>query len=61
MPAAVEAWQPGTSDINGGTRTRLSGSFVAVTLGFEIRAIGIHIAPLFVLAIAIHGEIELTP
>ena len=54
-----EAWQSGTSDVNGWTRARLSGPFVAVTLGFEIRAIGVHIAPLFVLAIAIHGEIDL--
>ena len=56
-----EAWQPGTSDVNGWTGARLSGPFVAVSLGFEIRAIGIHIATLFVLAFAIHGEIELTP
>ena len=56
-----EAWQPGTSDVNGWTRARLSGPFVAVSLRFETRAIGVHIAPLFVLAIAIHGEIELTP
>ena len=56
-----QAWQPGTSDVNGWTWALLSGPFVAVTLGFEIRALGIHIAPLFVLAIAIHGEIEFTP
>jgi len=56
-----EARQPRTSYINGWTRARLSGPFVAVSLGFGIRALGIHIAPLFVLAIAIHGEIEFTP
>jgi hypothetical protein len=53
--------EPRTGHIDGWARPRLPGPIIAVSLGFEIRALGVHIAPLFVLAIAIHGEVEFTP
>jgi hypothetical protein len=53
-----QARKPRAGHINGWARALLSGSFVAIALGFKIRTLGVHVPPLFVPAITIHGEVS---
>jgi len=53
-----EAWKPWAGYIDGGTQA-LPGPVVAIALGPVVRAVCVHVAPLFILAITVHGELWL--
>ena len=55
-----EAGEPGAGYIDGRTRALwVPGPLVAVSFGTRFRTVGVHVAPLTVLAITIHGELSL--
>jgi len=55
-----EAGEPGAGYIDGRTRALwLPGPLVAISFGTRFRTVGVHVAPLTVLAITIHGELSL--
>jgi hypothetical protein len=54
-----QAWKARAGYIDGRTGARLSGPVVAVSLGSVVWAVGVLVAPLCILAITIHGVVEL--
>jgi len=53
-----QAGKPRAGYIDGRTGARLPGPVVAISLGSVVRAVGVLVAPLFISAITIHGEVE---